>query len=153
MFFTIKLYFHLNCVLILNWIVWNRTIFIKMDLALNILWRLICYKTWITNQPSERPKVITLKLYRFSTDLSLAFLKSRSGLRALRSKKSNYTVSFEHKATLVSPWLLFCSRKVDLALCQVLSFFNRVLHSDRDWRNGVRSERERGGRDSKESGG
>ena len=35
MFFTIKLYLHLNCVLILNWIVWNRTIFIKMDLALN----------------------------------------------------------------------------------------------------------------------
>ena len=39
MFFTIKLYLHLNCVLILNWIVLNRTIFIKMDLAL------ICHKT------------------------------------------------------------------------------------------------------------
>ena len=44
MFFTIKLYLHLNCVPILNWIVWNRTIFIKMDLALNNLQRSICHK-------------------------------------------------------------------------------------------------------------
>ena len=36
----------LNCVLMLNWIVWNRTVFcIKMNLALNILQRLICHKT------------------------------------------------------------------------------------------------------------
>ena len=27
MFFTIKPYFHLNCVLMLDWIVWNRTVF------------------------------------------------------------------------------------------------------------------------------
>ena len=27
MFLTIKLYLHLNCVLLLNWIVWNVTIF------------------------------------------------------------------------------------------------------------------------------
>ena len=27
MFLTIKLYLHFNCVLMLNWIVWNRTIF------------------------------------------------------------------------------------------------------------------------------
>ena len=50
MFFTIKLYLHLNCLIILNWIVWNRTIFIKMDLALNNLQRLICHKTQTTNQ-------------------------------------------------------------------------------------------------------
>ena len=37
MSFTIKLYLYLNCVLMLNWIVWNRSIFIKMDLALNNL--------------------------------------------------------------------------------------------------------------------
>ena len=54
MFFTIKLYLHLNCVFILNWIVWNRTIFIKMDLALNDLKRLICHKTQITNQPTNQ---------------------------------------------------------------------------------------------------
>ena len=53
MFFTIKIYLHLNCVLILNWIVWNRTIFIKMDLALNNLQRLICHKTQTTNQPTK----------------------------------------------------------------------------------------------------
>ena len=30
----------LNCVLILNWIVWNRTVFcIKMDLALKTFWK------------------------------------------------------------------------------------------------------------------
>ena len=51
MFFTIKLYLHLNCVLLLNWIVWNRTIFIKMDLALNKLQWLICHITQTTNQP------------------------------------------------------------------------------------------------------
>ena len=46
-------WWHLNCVLMLNWIVWNRTIFIKMDLALNNLQRLICHKTQITNQPKH----------------------------------------------------------------------------------------------------
>ena len=42
MSFTIKLFIHLNCQLMQNWIVWNRTIFIKMNLALNNLQRLIC---------------------------------------------------------------------------------------------------------------
>ena len=44
--FHIKLYLHLNWVLI----VWNRTILIKMDLALNNLERLKCHKTQPTNQ-------------------------------------------------------------------------------------------------------
>ena len=35
----------LNCVLMLKWIVWNRTIYIKMDLALNNLQCLIYHKT------------------------------------------------------------------------------------------------------------
>ena len=35
-FFTIKLYLHLNCVLILNWIIWNWTVFdIETVLTLN----------------------------------------------------------------------------------------------------------------------
>ena len=58
MFFTIKLHLHLNCVLMLNWIVWNRTIFIKMDLALNDLQWLMCHKTQpIDQQPfcHQRP--------------------------------------------------------------------------------------------------
>ena len=50
MFFTIKLNLNLNCILILNWIVWNRNIFIKMDLALNDQQSLICHKTQTTNQ-------------------------------------------------------------------------------------------------------
>ena len=43
-------FLHLNCIFMLNWIVWNRTIFIKMDLALNNLQRLIYHKTQTTNQ-------------------------------------------------------------------------------------------------------
>ena len=51
MFFTIKLYLHLNSVIMLNWIVYNRIICIKMDLALNNRQRLICHKTKTINQP------------------------------------------------------------------------------------------------------
>ena len=36
----------------LNWVVWNRTICIKMNLALNSLQRLICHKTQTANQSS-----------------------------------------------------------------------------------------------------
>ena len=36
----------------LNWIVWNRTICIKMHLALNNLQRLICHKNQTANQPN-----------------------------------------------------------------------------------------------------
>ena len=35
----------------LNWIDWNKTDCIKMDLALNNLQELICYKTQTTKQP------------------------------------------------------------------------------------------------------
>ena len=43
-----RILWHRNCVLKLNWIVWNRTICVKMDLALNNLQRLICHKTQAT---------------------------------------------------------------------------------------------------------
>ena len=39
----------------LNWIIWNRTIFIKIDLALNNLQRLIWHKTQATNQQTNQP--------------------------------------------------------------------------------------------------
>ena len=39
----------------LNWIVWNRTICIKMDLALNNLQRLICHKTQPINPTLQGP--------------------------------------------------------------------------------------------------
>ena len=42
--------FDIETVLMLNWIVWNKTICTKMNLALNILQRLICYITQ-TNKP------------------------------------------------------------------------------------------------------
>ena len=50
-FFTIKLYLHLNYELMLNSTVWNKTIFLKIDLALNNLQMLICHKTQTANQP------------------------------------------------------------------------------------------------------
>ena len=71
------MYLHLNRVLMLNWIVWNKTFFIlncivwnininciKMNLALNNLRRLICHKTQTTNQSSA-------PLTWYSTGLSL----------------------------------------------------------------------------------
>ena len=50
-----KCFWQLNCVLMLNWDVWNRTICIKMDLPLNNLQRLICHKpNRPTNQASNK---------------------------------------------------------------------------------------------------
>ena len=40
----------------LSWIIWNRTIFIKIDLALNNLQRLICHKN-PTNQPNQNKQI------------------------------------------------------------------------------------------------
>ena len=65
MFFTNKLNLHLNCVLMLNWIVWNRTIFIKMDMVLNNLQRLICHKIQTTKQSSILIKRIYIWLNSF----------------------------------------------------------------------------------------
>ena len=42
----------------LNWIVWNRIIFIITDLALDNLQRLICHKTQLTNQPTEKMQLV-----------------------------------------------------------------------------------------------
>ena len=66
MFFTIELYLHLNCVLMLNWIVWNRIIFGKMDLALNNLQRLIYHKT----QPTSQRIYIYIYIYISSSSSS-----------------------------------------------------------------------------------
>ena len=40
LFFTIKLYLHLNCVLILNWIIWNWTVF-DIETVLTLNWIVI----------------------------------------------------------------------------------------------------------------
>ena len=42
----------------LNCIVWNLTICIKIDFALNNLQRLICHKTQPTNQPAQKDLAI-----------------------------------------------------------------------------------------------
>ena len=42
----------------LNWIAWNKSIFIKMDLALNNLQRLICHKT--------QPTIFDISIWQFA---------------------------------------------------------------------------------------
>ena len=86
MFFIIKLYLLLNCVLMLNWIVWNRTIFIKMDLVLNNLQSLICHKTQTTNQPRARQKKY------FASPL--IWKENFSTLQAKFCRKINWTIIF-----------------------------------------------------------
>ena len=70
MFFKIKLYLHLNCVLMLNRIVLNRTIFIKMDLALSNLQRLICHKTQINKQTNKRTLLCTTGIPFSKSDIT-----------------------------------------------------------------------------------
>ena len=48
----------------LNWIVWNRTICIKMNLALNNIQRLIYHKTQTTKQPIKREKSLSWSDYK-----------------------------------------------------------------------------------------
>ena len=55
-----KCFWQLNCVLMLNWTVFNRTDYLhKMDLALNNLQRLICHKT---KQTKPNPKFPSIKM-------------------------------------------------------------------------------------------
>ena len=55
----------------LNWIVCNRTIFIKMGLALNNLQSLICHKNQTTNKPSSNSVVSSISSnYTVSSFLS-----------------------------------------------------------------------------------
>ena len=78
MFFTIKLYLHLNCVHMLNWIVWNRTIFRKMDLTLSNLQSMICHKTQISIQPTQCDCIWVLSMGQidlFKKDLYLIIWK------------------------------------------------------------------------------
>ena len=50
----IELFWHWNCVLMLNWNIWNRTFYMfKMDLALNNLQWLMCRKTKTKNADPE----------------------------------------------------------------------------------------------------
>ena len=83
MFFTIKLYLHLNwivwnrtifinctywqlkCLLMLNWIVWNRTDYLcKIYLVLNNLQRLVCHKTQTTYQLRKNSTIRDYPDYR-----------------------------------------------------------------------------------------
>ena len=50
MFLTIKPYLHLNCMLMLNWIIWNRTVStLKLYLHLNELLHLTAWIVWNRN--------------------------------------------------------------------------------------------------------
>ena len=46
MFLTIKLYLHLNCELLLNWIVWNGTVF-DIETVISQNW-IVIYRTVLT---------------------------------------------------------------------------------------------------------
>ena len=46
MFLTIKLYLNLNCMLMLNWIIWNGTVF-DIETVLILNW-FVLYKTVLT---------------------------------------------------------------------------------------------------------
>ena len=95
MFFTIKLYLHLNCILILNWIVWNRTIFFKMDLALNNLQRLICRKTQINKHFFVKEYLI--KQYRHFCLHIFVFILSSCCINVIMSSQ-NWLINL--------PWLI-----------------------------------------------
>ena len=96
MFFTIKLYLHLNYVLILTRIVCNRTIFIKMDLVLNNLQRLVCHKTQTTKQATR--SII-------ESHWTKLLLKSLSLVEVRLSKKSTRVLSF----TRIVRYLYLCN--------------------------------------------
>ena len=58
----------------LNWIAWNRTVYLKMDLALNNLQRLICHKHKQTNKQLFEWELVKLFDYK---NISI-FLKTSS---------------------------------------------------------------------------
>ena len=79
----------------LNWIVWNRTIFIKMDLALNNLQRLICHKTQITNQSLIYTQLNGSKYYNSVKHQSFVYTQ-------LNNQMSVSNNSIQHKSFVCS---------------------------------------------------
>ena len=78
-----EMFWQLNCVLMLNWIIWNRIDYLyKLNLTLNNLQRLICHKTQTTNCDVE-----------FYSDLK------RSTPRSLSSVEGCYVECVSPKAT------------------------------------------------------
>ena len=68
------LFWHLNCVCILNWIVWNRTAYMyKMDLALNNLHWLMCHKTKHSESIGSR-QIFEATMSLFSLDFLLKYV-------------------------------------------------------------------------------
>ena len=94
MFFTIKLFLHLSCLLILNWIVWNRIFFIKMDLALNNQQRLICHKIQPTNQPTIYFKLLIIGNHSICSNYSLLCNKLVSVGHRLWGKQNYDAIHF-----------------------------------------------------------
>ena len=137
MFFRIKLYLHLNCVRILNWIVWNRIICIKMDLAVNNLQRLICHKT---KQPNQQPStdfcfdpfafywfcifpLVLLYFFVFSSHMALIYFLPRGS-----DVFFNYSIYFifAHLVTISLPFFsmddFFWMRSTILSIISIDSF-------------------------------
>ena len=63
MFLAIKLYLHLNCVLMLNWIVWNRTVF-DIEIVFILNWMFNIELFWHVT-------VCKQNLYLYLTELEL----------------------------------------------------------------------------------
>ena len=58
MFFATKVYLHLNCVLMLYWIVWNGTVF-DIETVLSLNW-IVIYKTVLTFYCVNKKSVLML---------------------------------------------------------------------------------------------
>ena len=70
-----ELFWRLNCVLMLSWIVWNKTVYCnKMDLALNNLQWLICLKTK-PNKTETKPTIIWFQVFLSNSNKTI--LKTR----------------------------------------------------------------------------
>ena len=71
----------------LNWIVWNRTSFIKMDLALNNPQRLICHETQTTEPNQSKPGVWELKKSTCDETASPSLTGCDSSLMSLKGAR------------------------------------------------------------------
>ena len=114
----------------LNWIVWNRTVYLyKMDLALDSLQRLICHKL-----TSPDTRVISLPIrwsFRWSNDTtdSLCYLINEWSFFfyinhfSLIIFKHSVWLGFEQidlRVQVHSHWIVLCSRTKDMTITIVI---------------------------------
>ena len=142
MFLIIKLYLHLNTVLMLNRIIRYRSIFIKMDLALNNLQRLICHKTQPTNQPAIQRTIFFFHLltylvyfqffqrllFSFFLSFFLSFFTFSSFFFLFKKERKN-ELAFFLSLTIYFPSFSFSLLFLCFYSMFFLSFFLSFFHS------------------------